>query len=864
MIVSMILFLIFLIDINENVDNSDGNAGGNAATTTNDTSEIEKRNKTVLDHNIDNDAIKNLNNFFPEDKKGLIYPEFPVDIINFKILPEDLEDTRIETDNVQKKIEDIINPKTTTVSRDVDSLKNTWVKSGEETSNAVLSITKNGKKIQDGVDLKYVSGCTEIVNGDTSGTGSCFDKGDIDTCHETNNCVWDIICEQPHRNEVEKDKIYTPQECIDRGGIVRTDILHAIKNKTKTSDSRNTDIYSVFDKEEGKSMYDYYISFNHGKNPSDACSLFPQDEDDGINRVSSFNSSCQNYFGTLIDLNIFSDLFSTNNDNYITEIDNGIMKKDNRYDTPSDLSEWGITQKSCLWSSRLSFEDYTRCSKENIYKNQTPADIDWNYYKDMNGKEYTYSDTTIDFNDDISSIFVTITGNIYSFFKKFNTSNNNTHIWENNMDCETWANNLDCSLVTENKNTIINNFNKVDAICCANEYSINLNEINESIKNILKVSDDWTPTNGIYTSPEINASICKVNYELITEDIDNIIKLDDLKTDKDIFTLNINLHDFNMEKMEYDTDLNDNSLINNITTTLNCGNSYISQVELKYIFILKSENNSLSLTVESRKDSLTISTKKYIIAGLSPDTPAPDTPAPDTPVPDTPVPDTPVSDNSIKLTIDIDTLLDDISKVMINTSELSFEFILKNILLLKTKDINDSLFTSKDDTKTTLKISIPVPILGDENINSRDISKKLCDMNTNIDGYYDISIPLGSGPIISGIAGSNPFYDYHNHKITVHKIFEQCEDDLIDFNGKKLLNRLYNLLKIIDKYNNKVLPQPSISCNLSEEFDKSNKGDFIKLFKENISSIPPLLEAKLFSGKNDTIFNTIVLNIDSQ
>ena len=104
--------------------------------------QIEKRNKTVLDHNIDHDAVKNLNNFFPENNiKGLIYPEFPVDIINFKILPEDLEDTRIETDNVQKKITNgVVNPKKTTDSINVESLKNTWVKSGEETSNAVLSI----------------------------------------------------------------------------------------------------------------------------------------------------------------------------------------------------------------------------------------------------------------------------------------------------------------------------------------------------------------------------------------------------------------------------------------------------------------------------------------------------------------------------------------------------------------------------------------------------------------------------------------------------------------------------------------------------------------------------------------------------
>ena len=47
-------------------------------------------------------------------------------------------------------------------------------------------------------------------------------------------------------------------------------------------------------------------------------------------------------------------------------------------------------------------------------------------------------------------------------------------------------NNQECSLETENRNTIINNFNKVDAICCGNEYSISLNEINESIKNILQ------------------------------------------------------------------------------------------------------------------------------------------------------------------------------------------------------------------------------------------------------------------------------------------------------------------------------------------------------------------------------------------
>jgi hypothetical protein len=852
MIVSMILFLIFSFGTNENIvnnneteDNTDTTENSIDDTVENSSDDTRKRNKTIIDHNNEHDAIKNLNNFFPSDKKGLIYPEFPIDITNFKILPEDKTETEIQTSTVKVNIETVINPRVSHDSTDrIESLKKTWVdRGGEEESNAILSITKNNNVIQDGVDLKYISGCTEIVSGEGPGTGGCFNEGDIDSCHNSSsaNCVWDIICEQPHRPLDEKTKIYTPQECIDRGGIVRTDILQSIKNKTKLSDDK-FDIYSVFDKDEGKSTYSYlkrlFGSMDFGKNPTDSCRLISPAEDDGFNYETSLDPSCQSNLGSLFDINIFSDLVSTNKDDYISKIENGIMKKDNKYDTPTDISNWANSQSSCLWSSRLNYTQYNRCSTDNIYTNT--ANIDWEYYKDLNNKEYVTYNTSYFDTDNIFSSIKSIGRKLYGFISD-TTVTTDTHPWENNITCEEWGNNIvECNIDEKKKNNIIGNFNHVDVKCCSPEYSSNLSEINAKLKSsLLNISteDTWSKVDEYYKSQDINAHLCVIGYEIKTDDLDKIIKKESLENEGEIFQFNIILKDFNMN-IRSETEL----MTQDIITELICGDNYKSDTTLKFSFILSHVNDELELNIKSFKKDLKISDNSIKISNI------------------TTTNDTDPVNTTISLSFNINDLLNDIAnRLKIATNILSFENIIMKILLLKTKDINDLLFVHKAENPTdkTLKLNTTIPVLGVKGNIDADLSQKLCDTDSNIGGEYNTNFSSVLQSLSSLYPSNNLIrFDSSSKKIIITENFSQCTNIPDDFNGKKLLKRIYNFLMIMNSNTSSI-----IDCNLESEFEKSDIQEFSGLLHDVFGNLTDIIFRNPEDNTEEYLFRNVTYNI---
>lgn len=826
MIVSMILFLLYILDIKENIVGSDTAGSGNS-----DNSDNE-RESTIINKESEDDAIKNLNESYafnvtnpnPNDSIiGLIYPEFPVDILKFKYLKSDEENTTIEYKGISHVINSsgdpkISNPKLSeSSSNDIDA----WLsEENEKDSKTVLKIEDSNNVIQDGIDLTYVSGCTELVTSG-NGTGKCYHKKKITDCHTEDNCVWDIVCEQPHRPHNEENKIYTPQECIDRGGIIRTDILHAIQNKkdAEITMSLNMDvsptdqgaisqnkkyIYSILNTKDFTDTVNRTFTFmDHGKNPGSNCAAVPYLYDDGNNYTSYLDPTCQPS-AINIDMSKISDFLSGDSgDTYVKKIDKGLMRKNNRYNKASDIDKWTehfkYDNQTCLWSSRREYDTYSKCTK-NIY--QRPSSIDWNYYNDLKTETYPPNKNISDIyeNDSILDTLKLFKNGIYSFFNSPYTSifsKENEHIWEKNMKCSEWISNPSnsCTIKEENRDKIISDFRNVNFECCEG-LKLQLNYINKTLKELFeKISHTWN-SQTIHSDDFLIYTDDNFVYKIKTNDINKIINEQEIiKSNGEIFNFIIEINGIDLSQKVHSDPARE--------IVLDCGDNYNTNTNFNYNFSLILNNNSLKLRVNSSIDQENIQ-EELSLGNFKLDD----------------------NSNNISLDVDFNKILEDLS-ILFNkdNSKLSFVNIIQKILTLRTIDINNILFPNKNSEQTKLSLKEgSVTILEFTN----ELSDKLCNYDMDINGEYTSS----RGPL--DILAFSPLFrnNIRNNKLILMKMYDVCNSEKPrgGYTAKILLKRIKEFLQIYKNINDS--DEENIIQCLFDPFTSNDINSFAKVLKD--------------------------------
>jgi len=316
------------------------------------------------------DSIRNLNNILQTPKYNIVLPKDPIDIKYLQFLSNNVNTTNSKIND--KKLTDI-------------NLYESFWKYDFETQENTPEITLKNQDNNDitsgvGVDLVYLSGCSEIIEDEDATKNNCHSHTDMHSCNESPKCVWDALCEQPHRPSADFDKVYTPKECVLHGGIFRTDLLRFANN-----DIISNNISTTFNKSKLNSFITQLTTDRtNNKNDSDSCSFIPNSNNDYSvlssivgpkNTDSYFNSSC---YPELISKNSPYDLVNIDNDQFVET--NVLYKTNNAYNTPQDLLEFKYQDSNCKWSQRADDpESWANCFNTNVDYNKL-TQTDWSNY----------------------------------------------------------------------------------------------------------------------------------------------------------------------------------------------------------------------------------------------------------------------------------------------------------------------------------------------------------------------------------------------------------------------------------------------------------------------------------------------------
>ena len=326
------------------------------------------RENTKLYSDSPDDAVRNLNSMIDSlPDATMVYPKDPVEIINFGFLTKDLGNgtTISHTGSVDKNFPNILKENGSNVNE-------MWeYQIYESTDTPELNIIDpSSKEIQTGMDLVYLSGCSEIITGEQPDSPlTCHTHTRMSDCNSSDNCVWDALCEQPHRPVADIGKMYTPKECILNNGIFRTDLLHYAKNSViggKISTSFNlkeiTDIWS-------RALSNRLP----GQNDSDSCSI--EDKSPKITE-SYLNHTC---YPPIVTGFMDSDFNATRYEN-ITTKDGGLLLTENPYNTPQNFFDFKHNDHTCNWSSKMDNPgDFSKCFNTDINYNELPQ-TGWESY----------------------------------------------------------------------------------------------------------------------------------------------------------------------------------------------------------------------------------------------------------------------------------------------------------------------------------------------------------------------------------------------------------------------------------------------------------------------------------------------------
>jgi len=808
-IVAMILFFLFLIDSNENVDNMND-----------DTHSTTLRDATILNSNSHADAIRTLNDSFTDTTSetevsgvGLIYPSFPADIRQFKYIRGDKDSTSISfkgnsynipSETVSQDAADsqqeylIHNPNKMIDISDITD--GAWITNDDnENSNAVLSITEDDNNIQSGIDLVYVSGCTQIAGrGEETGQCSDPDLNDIDKCHANNGdgqtCVWDIICEQPHRPDAEKKMVYTPQECIDRGGVVRTDLLQ----KIKTKGTNGGYVYSILENTVPSYFENirYFLSsMGDGGNSSDNCNWSGTSDNTGKNYESFFDATCQAPLVSLMGINANSYRYlGSNVDDYLTQTDTGYMRKDNKYYKSADIFKWDFSDTNCKWSSRVSnAEEYNQCSKESTYKDG--ANTDWEYYRKLKNESYENIETLTDIYGQTSLLnLMQSLKKTYTLFTGSNSSDDSENdTWEPDMKCDTWNLQYPCNSEDPNDN-IIGDFRTADTDCCP----------------ALNLSDFRKLTNIIKSLPsDHNTSFFGDNNVSITIPVNNLNDLNNNPHNENILKISVEISGFDLQFFPSpETDAQGFSCFTGVPPTNN--------TVYKYDFTFGIISDEVVLKIESFEGGDNIGTSIITIASVvQGDNESSE------------------SESVIHFQIDIDSLLSGIAaELNDNTHVLSFLGLINKLLILKTDNIFSELFKGDYNLSPTYSLALDfhAPVFTVDGL-----FNKICTLDLDVAGVYPLTVNGTTDDLLFAAAGLAAFggelakntsglakittasWGFGRSTITISKLFNGCDDTTneIKFTGPSLLKRIVNILDIINHINHGSLPSTPIDiCTL--------------------------------------------------
>ena len=371
-------------------------------TSTTASSDTRRNNTSLMNICSTDDAVRNLNdNILGLPDATLIYPKDPVSIKYLKLLPEDLTlgNTTITEGENTNEVE------FTSILKDSQNKLQTWWEYDfKDAETPEINIKdSNNEEINTNIDLVYLSGCSQIITSEESSANNgnngktalhCHLNKDMNACNSQDNCVWDALCEQPHRNEEHSNKIFTPKECILNGGIFRTDLLHYAKN-TIVNDKISTSFNM-------KDITDLWSGINNqldvnglvaGQNDSDSCGFFPSDSR-GSELVDSSNNSIEesqsdiscypplmnSMFGETPDIDDILG-FDKDNEKITTTNSGAIFKSDNSYNKPNNFFNFNFDNRDCDWSKRMDTrESFAQCFNEDIDQNTLPSISEWSDY----------------------------------------------------------------------------------------------------------------------------------------------------------------------------------------------------------------------------------------------------------------------------------------------------------------------------------------------------------------------------------------------------------------------------------------------------------------------------------------------------
>jgi len=373
-------------------------------TSTATTTEARRSNTSLMNICSTDDAVRNLNdNISHLPPATLVYPKDPVSIKYLKLLPEDLTrgNTTITDGHNQNEVS------FTDILKDSQNSLQTWWEYDFKDSTKTPEINikdSNNEEINTNVDLVYLSGCSQIITSDESSESGanngntalqCHNYKTLNDCNLQNNCVWDALCEQPHRNEEHSNKIFTPKECILNGGIFRSDLLHYAKNSIVNGNiATSFNVKDIPDFWSGITNSLDATGMDAGQNDSDSCSFNPTNlQDSYLSKLtqsseitgSYLDSSCypplmKRMFGDTPDIDNILGVDA--DDENITITNSGaIFKSDNSYNKPKNFFNFKINNRDCKWSKRMNTpEQFAHCFNEDIDLKTLPSISEWSDY----------------------------------------------------------------------------------------------------------------------------------------------------------------------------------------------------------------------------------------------------------------------------------------------------------------------------------------------------------------------------------------------------------------------------------------------------------------------------------------------------
>lgn len=406
LLLSVILSFIYFIKINEGFgpfdlynyltgdDTGTGTGAGTGTgteitcpTTVSTDKDVLRRNTSLMETCSSDDAIRNLNDsidILPD--ATLVYPKDPVSIEKLQFLPEDLDSTNTTISYGGEDQTSFSN-----ILKNGEDLQPWWnYNFHDSTETPELNIINStNEEIHKGMDLVYLSGCSQIITSDMPDNtpSTCHENINMTTCNTQDGCVWDALCEQPHRDDTDLDKIYTPKECIRNGGIFRTDLLHYAKNTIVGGNiSTSFNMKDITDL-----WFKTTANITEGQNDSDSCSFFPTSTDDTYYSelfksskvtdsyldISCYHPIIKRLFGDTADVD---DTIGLDTHEKITTKKGALFTSDNPYNNPLNLFDFKIDESNCTWSSRMDTpENFASCFSNELNIDNLPQS-GWSSY----------------------------------------------------------------------------------------------------------------------------------------------------------------------------------------------------------------------------------------------------------------------------------------------------------------------------------------------------------------------------------------------------------------------------------------------------------------------------------------------------